>query len=922
MSIIDLTSGQTYATLSDAITASAANDVIQISAGTYPENFPSITHSLTIEATGGIAYLTNLQPDPPNGRAVIDVPANLDVNLTLSGLDISGAVDDASDPASVGGANGAGILFETGNGALTVIDSHIHGNEDGILTGGANAYSTTGMTVTIEDSEIDDNGVAASNSRYGYDHNIYVGAVNNFTITNSYVHDALGGNEIKSLALASTIENNRIFDNTAAASYEIDLSDGGRDVVTGNIIQKGPNSPQEHFADFGAEATYAGSTLNFSDNTLIDDGSPALLQNGAIALYNATKDPVTGSIDNAAISDDTFYGITAPYVYQDRYGPPYDSVTGGAFLPLSDAPTLNTASLFAAPGTPQFAESVTGETVLASGSIMPFAAVAITDPNGDVTDSVTVTLSNPAAGMFSNIIDGGYNAASGVYTVSGPIAAVQNALQALVFTPVYLATAPGASATVDLAASLDDGIAPRVNVTSPLVISNPLTALPDVSGSLTASALSLLQRALSGAMGSDVDDVVTTASGVTSLPAFAGYFNALVATGVAAGATVTVPTGFQAAYLTGGAGAALTDSVGGALLVATAANATLSGAADDTLIGGNGNTTIDAGAGAETLVGGSGANLIRLGAGNAVVVAQGVDTIIASSGGASITESGDALYFGGAGPTEFIATGAADTLVGGGDETINAGSASALVFGGAGSFDFIGGGGASTVVSGVGSAATVIGGGTGLLYFGNGTTTYEAGSAVDTVLGFTGSLTATGGANGTLFFTGTAGGSNVSTGAGSSTIFGFGANDTLTATGSGNDVIAATAAAETVDGAASSGQNTFFAFGANDVLIGGSGQTALESGLGNHTLIAGGGATLFEIIGGTAHRAITIGDFNPGRDYVQLQGYAAGTGAMALRTATVTNAGEILTLYDGTTITFQGVTNLTAASFVEYQSAG
>src|ERR1700726_4923594 len=100
MNVVDLTSGQSYSTLSDAITASADGDVIQISAGSYVENFPNITHSLTIESVGGQAYLTNPQPDPPNGRAVINVPGDLNVSLTLSGLDLSGAVDDASDPRS------------------------------------------------------------------------------------------------------------------------------------------------------------------------------------------------------------------------------------------------------------------------------------------------------------------------------------------------------------------------------------------------------------------------------------------------------------------------------------------------------------------------------------------------------------------------------------------------------------------------------------------------------------------------------------------------------------------------------------------------------------------------------------------------------------------------------------------------------
>jgi hypothetical protein len=346
MSVVDLTSGQSYASLSDAISGSAAGDVIQISAGSYVEDFPDITHDLTIEAVGGVAYLTNPQQDPPNGRAVINVPGNANVSLTLSGLDISGAVDDASDPPSGGGANGAGILFESGNGALLVEDCHIHNNEDGILAGAPTASSTDGMTVTIDQSEIDNNGLPGSSPRFGYDHNIYAGALTQLTVTNSYIHDALGGNEIKSRALATTIENDRIFDNNAPASYQIDLAEGGNDVVENNIIQKGPNSPQEHFADFGAEGTYAGSTLTFSGNTLVNDSSGLLFGNGAIGLYNAARDPVTGSIDTGTLENDAFYGLTN--VNQDRFGPPNDSVSGAQILPLAAAPSLDTLSLFAA----------------------------------------------------------------------------------------------------------------------------------------------------------------------------------------------------------------------------------------------------------------------------------------------------------------------------------------------------------------------------------------------------------------------------------------------------------------------------------------------------------------------------------------------------------------------------------------------
>jgi hypothetical protein len=57
-------------------------------------------------------------------------------------------------------------------------------------------------------------------------------------------------------------------------------------------------------------------------------------------------------------------------------------------------------------------------------------------------------------------------------------------------------------------------------------------------------------------------------------------------------------------------------------------------------------------------------------------------------------------------------------------------------------------------------------------------------------------------------------------------------------------------------------------------------------------------------------------NFTEGLDFVQLQGYAAGTGAAALSSAEMSVGGEALTLPDGTTLNFQGVTGLSASSFV------
>lgn len=298
MSIINLTTSLLYATLTAAIDNSGAGDTLALSAGLYVEDLPIITHSLTIEGVGGLAHLITPNPIPANGRAIISVAGGAGADITLRNLELSGATDELSR------SNGAGILFESGNGKLTVSNSWIHNNQDGILSG------TTGAIV-IDHAEVDHNGVAPTNPRYGFDHNIYVGAANSLTVTNSYIHDALGGHEIKSRAAGTTITDNRIQDGpTATTSYSIDIPDGGAATLTDNTIEKGPLSPNRYAIHFGGEASPSqpGSSLTVQNNLLINDRSA-----GGTAVYNASIDPA-GQAYPATVTGNTIYGFQTVYV--------------------------------------------------------------------------------------------------------------------------------------------------------------------------------------------------------------------------------------------------------------------------------------------------------------------------------------------------------------------------------------------------------------------------------------------------------------------------------------------------------------------------------------------------------------------------------------------------------------------------------
>jgi hypothetical protein len=351
--VFDQTSGVDYPTLSAAITGSSANDVLLVPAGSYDENFPNITHSLTIDAVGGLASLTTPQPIPINDRAILNVPGDSGVNLTISGLEISGAMREEPNP------NGAGILFETGNGTLTVNNSYIHNNEDGILTGGADGASPGGvMSVVINHSQISDNGAppGSSYAATGGDHNLYIGSVTRFSLTNSYVTGEQGyGHEVKSRAMKNIITGNRIQDGPSAlVSYDIDLPDGGNDLISGNLIEKGPGAVNENMINYGGDGTYPGSNLVISGNTFISGYAGA-----AIALLNESQDPNSGDPNfnanvPALITGNTFYNITEGNLFVDDYGPPPDYAYNNAFLP-GPGPTLDTSPGFDVPEPASFA---------------------------------------------------------------------------------------------------------------------------------------------------------------------------------------------------------------------------------------------------------------------------------------------------------------------------------------------------------------------------------------------------------------------------------------------------------------------------------------------------------------------------------------------------------------------------------------
>lgn len=263
MATLTVGANQQFRRIADAVAAARDGDVVLVQAGTYVNDFATVTHRITLQGVGGMVRMVATVP-PTNGKAILTT-AN---DVTLDHFEFSGA--------KVADKNGAGIRYDAGN--LTVTNSYFHDNENGLLAG-ADAQGT----ITIKDSEFGHNGNGNGN---GLTHNIYVGAVKQLTIQGCYIHDAVVGHEVKSRALSTAITGSRIQNNAGNASYEIDLPQGGNALIQGNVIQQGANTSNPVMIAFGEEGNLnPGSTLAVRGNTVVND------KTGGIAMWNATGAP-------------------------------------------------------------------------------------------------------------------------------------------------------------------------------------------------------------------------------------------------------------------------------------------------------------------------------------------------------------------------------------------------------------------------------------------------------------------------------------------------------------------------------------------------------------------------------------------------------------------------------------------------------
>jgi hypothetical protein len=324
--VITVSPGQSIAA---AVAGASAGDDVQVSAGTYTNDFPVVGVPLTIEAVGGPVILDATVP-PPNLKGIITTTAG----LTVNGLTFEGAAISAAD-----GGNGAGIRDQIPDASSLIVEnSRFIGNQEGILTGGSGGQEH----VQVLGSQFINNGNPDPSV---FQHALYVNDAASLEVSGSLFCGQLIGHDIKSRALATTVSNSQIFIgsnagapagcNVGTTSIGIDLPNGGvADLVADTLIQ-GPANQNGSMVSFGEEGLVsADNSLAISDSTFISTANGLAIQQQptCVAVVQSSNNTFTGVSAIINQPDCITGGPTGPPT-----GPPVDAPEPASLVLLGSA---------------------------------------------------------------------------------------------------------------------------------------------------------------------------------------------------------------------------------------------------------------------------------------------------------------------------------------------------------------------------------------------------------------------------------------------------------------------------------------------------------------------------------------------------------------------------------------------------------
>jgi hypothetical protein len=290
---------QTYTVPSAVRLLVQDGDTVHIDGGVYANDavkWPKKNLKFIGLGTGSNRTVLQYTGDIPNGKGiwVFETAGSCD-NPYIENIVFNGAqVSDAN------GGNGAGIRFQAKD--LTVKNCKFINCQNGILEGSG---SVTASNVMITNSEFENNGYQLPNdpTYSGYEHNIYIGAsTDTLWVENCYFHRPRGqANSLKTRAQRSYILYNLIDEEaTGYGSWELNLAQGGLNVIIGNVIIQGTSGSNHGIVGYDA-VTNPLEDFYFINNTVINKYA------GAIKYFNVV--PSSG-VNTFKIYNNIFASVT------------------------------------------------------------------------------------------------------------------------------------------------------------------------------------------------------------------------------------------------------------------------------------------------------------------------------------------------------------------------------------------------------------------------------------------------------------------------------------------------------------------------------------------------------------------------------------------------------------------------------------
>ncbi len=246
-------------------------ETVVLAAGIYDIADLKINDDLSLRGEGEVVFFSSR----PVAKGLLNPLSG--VSLTVENLRFRGARSPDR--------NGAGIRNDGGD--LTIIDCVFEENENGVLSTGDRKGA-----ISITRSQFLRNGHGD-----GYSHGIYVLRASKLDIVDSAFVGSRIGHHVKSLADETLIMNSRLDDADGETSYAVDLSKGGRVLITGNTIVQAADASNGTVVNYDTSRGGKARPLEIVGNKIVNH------RRGARFLRNDTRMTPT-VFDNEIINED------------------------------------------------------------------------------------------------------------------------------------------------------------------------------------------------------------------------------------------------------------------------------------------------------------------------------------------------------------------------------------------------------------------------------------------------------------------------------------------------------------------------------------------------------------------------------------------------------------------------------------------